>query len=90
MGYPFFFQRSNGFKEGFFPLVILCQRIIDKKQTVILNAFYFPDNSVYGARPEFSSSEIWCAAGKAVKPAAAGGMNEIDHLDSTEIIQIPV
>jgi len=85
-----FFLRESFPEQINFPFFVLRQRVIDDKKPVIVDTDHFFDDFVKRTGTEITTAQEINAAWIAVKPAATGGMNQINHLNAPVIINLTV
>ena len=85
---PFLFQRCNSAKEVHLPLLVLCQRVVDDEQTVVVDARHVFHHLVDRTWTELTATEIGNSARIAAETAATAGIEEVDHLNALVVVKI--
>ena len=88
VAYPFLLQRRDGCEELFLPFFILCQRVIDDKQTVVVDACHVFHHLIDRTRAELTTAEIGNSAWITTETASAAGVEEIDHLHTLVVVKV--
>ena len=88
VAYPFLLQRRDGGEELFLPFFVLCQRVIDDKQTVVVDACHVFHHLVDWTRAELTSTEVGNCAWITAEAAAAARVEEVDHLHALVVVEV--
>ena len=85
---PLLLQRGDGLEQFLLPLFVLCQRVVDDEEPVVLDGCHILYHLVDGTRTELAASQITHGTRIAAEAATTRGMEQIDHLHTLMVIQL--